>query len=561
MRQRVLWWVALLSLLLLSQTAAAADSGVLNDVVDKFKQATNGWASVIQGYATWLFWTLATISLVWTFGFMALRKADIGEFFAEFLRFCIFTGFYLWLLRNGPEYAMSIIRSMMTIGAKAGGVAELNPSTPVDIAFDILERSFKSLSMRHPIDSIGIILVSLIILVCLATVAANVLLVLVTAWIMAYAGMFVLGFGGSRWTSEIAMGYFRTVAGLGMKLLTMTLMIGIATSVVNGHLADIANGASISQLLVICVVALVLAMLIHSLPNMVAGLIPGGGGAAGSVGSFSTGAVAGAAAGAASTAMSMASNMAGAAQSMYSAFKGSQSSVAAGTDIASRISGMLGGGGSAGGNSSAGSNSAGTNNSAGGATPLSGVMGLASVASGSLGGRADSALSSMSAMAGEASAAGEQNSGAGSEGSAGAGSEASAGGSMQDSPGGSTESASAGSSEALAQAAGGSGRVETVGSSSGATQTKGAAGRSDGGLSSKAGTAGRVALDMGASLLSGMGQMAQSRIDKSFAGKLAAEISKPGSSNATKLDTASSSRSFDPAAEVAAYRDSKQEKA
>ena len=33
---------------------------------------------------------------------MALRKADLAEFFAEFCRFILFFGFYLWLLRNGP---------------------------------------------------------------------------------------------------------------------------------------------------------------------------------------------------------------------------------------------------------------------------------------------------------------------------------------------------------------------------------------------------------------------------------------------------------------------------
>ena len=52
--------------------------------------------------ATWLFWTLGTISLAWTGGMLILRKADIGEFFAEFARFILFFGFYLWLLRKWP---------------------------------------------------------------------------------------------------------------------------------------------------------------------------------------------------------------------------------------------------------------------------------------------------------------------------------------------------------------------------------------------------------------------------------------------------------------------------
>jgi len=536
MKQRTLWLTALVSLLLLSQTAAAAESGVLNSVADDFLEASSKWAGIIGNYATWLFWTLATISLVWTFGFMALRKADISEFFAEFIRFSIFTGFYLWLLENGPQYAMDIIDSMRSIGAEAGGLKKLNPSTPIDIAFDILERSFKSLSRWAPIDSLAIVLVSLITLVCLATVAANVLLSLVSAWIMAYAGMFVLGFGGSRWTSDIAIGYFRTVAGIALKLMTMTLMVGIAMSVVDKNLEQIKNGAEISDLLTICVVSLVLALLIHSVPNLIAGLIPGGGGAAAATGSFSAGAVTGAAIGATSTAASvvssvasggasLAANLAGGAQSIYSAFKSAQSNVSSGTDIASRMVGSLGGDGSGG---MAGA----------GGSPMSAAMGLASAAFGGANGGSASAAASMLSSGGQTSGGD----------SAGASSASDSGGSMAQ--------ASDTSSGITSASGGGAGGSQTV--ASGGGQNGGSA--NSAAPSSKMGAAGRIALDMGANLVAGAGRMAQSRIDQTMGGKLAAEISNPGSSSKnSNLDTGSASRSFDPASEVAAYRDSKQE--
>jgi hypothetical protein len=69
-------------------------------------------ANIIQSAAERLFWTLVLISMVWTFGMMLLRKADIGDFFAEFTRFIIFTGFYFWLLTNavsGHNIAGTII--------------------------------------------------------------------------------------------------------------------------------------------------------------------------------------------------------------------------------------------------------------------------------------------------------------------------------------------------------------------------------------------------------------------------------------------------------------------
>ncbi|MBF8774834.1 P-type conjugative transfer protein TrbL [Pseudomonas fulva] len=540
--------LVMLAALLLSQTAAAAASdtgGILNDVTDEFLKASAEWAATIAIYATRLFWTLAAISLVWTFGFMAMRKADIGEFFAEFIKFIIFTGFYLWLLRNGPDFAISIIRSLMQVGSEAGGVDELNPSTPVTIGFQIIAKASKSISIFKPGDSLAIVLVCLIILLCLAAVAANVLMVLVTAWIMAYAGMFVLGFGGSRWTSDIAIGYFRSVAGIALKLLTMTLMIGIATSVMKKLLDRIDGGASVEQLLVPCVVSFVLALLIHTLPNIIAGLIPGGGGAASAAGSFSAGAIAGAGMQAASTAArvasatasggmsavtgmaGMAKGMMGGAQSMYSAFKGMSSATSGGAGMVSQLGGLMGGGGSGGGSNAGG----------GGSSPLGGAMGLSS-----LGGGGASAMASMASAMGQASGGGSGDSG-------------DSGGSAS---GGGEQSGSSQSGSAELGGSSGGGEGNGGGDGAGASSAPAEGGRSATSASSAASNAGASSMSpsIGAeTATSGGGKQGgtTSASTPTGSGGAAATSSK----QSAPLDTRSTSRSFDPSAEVASFAKSK----
>lgn len=354
--------VMLLVFLLVSQSAWSAiePDGVLDDVADRFLTASSLWGATIVGHATWLFWTLVLISMVWTFGMMALRKADIGEFFAELVRFIIFTGFFWWLLMNGPYFAMSIIDSLRTIGATAGGLdRELTPSEPISIAFDIIVKSAKSYSFTSPIDNLSIFLITLAILACMAVVSANVLLALVNAWILAYAGVFVLGFGGSRWTSDIAINYFRSVLGIALKLLTMTLLIGVAISIMDGYYSDLSDNVTMRELMVVFVVALVLVVLIHSVPNMIAGLVPGGGGPASASGSLSAGALVGGAIGAGAAvasggaalsgaAMSGATNVAGGASAIKAAFEKSQAASGdgamagfAGSDISLGIGSVL----------------------------------------------------------------------------------------------------------------------------------------------------------------------------------------------------------------------------
>ncbi|MBX6964239.1 P-type conjugative transfer protein TrbL [Alcaligenes faecalis] len=347
------------ALVLLSQSAFAAieKGGVLNEVSDRFLTASSTWAGTITQYASWLFWTLVVISMVWTFGMMALRKADIGEFFAEFVRFTIFTGFFWWLLINGPNFAMDIVNSLRTIAAEASGLLRaLGPSTPIDIAFDILAKAAKSYSVTSPIDNLSIFLTTLAILACMAVVAANVLLALITAWVLAYAGVFVLGFGGARWTSDIALNYFRSVMGIALKLMTITLLVGIAVSIIDGYHADLANKASMDELLVIFVVSLVLVILVNSIPNVIAGLIPGGGAAASAGSSFGAGAIVGAgmaaagmatgsAALAAKATMGAASGAMGGASAIQAAFQKASASMGAGGDMPSMGSVVSSGGG------------------------------------------------------------------------------------------------------------------------------------------------------------------------------------------------------------------------
>ncbi|WEJ71959.1 P-type conjugative transfer protein TrbL [Pseudomonas sp. PSE14] len=525
--------------------------GVLDDVILRFSQKSSLWASKITGYATWLFWTLATISMVWTFGLMALRKADIGEFFAELVRFIMFTGFFWWLLIHGPEYADSIIRSLRTIGEKASNNSDISPSGIVNIGFVIFKQAIKGTSAWSPVDSLVGVVLSILVLSVLALVAVNMLLLLISGWILIYAGIFFLGFGGGRWTSDMAINYYKTVLGLAAQVLTMILLVGIGQDLLTEFYNKMTKGTlNFEELGVVLVVAIALLMLVNKVPALVGGIVSGGGMAAGAgIGSFGAGALVGAASmaatavsGGATALMSGASNLAGGAQSMYSAFKSAQSNVAAGTDIASRMAGVFGDGG--GGGSGAGD---------GGASPLGAAMGLASAASGGVdGGAASSVMSAMSSSGG-------QDSGGSLEGSKGSGdSDSGAAGPMAqaaDVGGGS----GAGSASPLA----GGGRVQDVADSGDGDR---AGGRIDGGSNGGSasprslGSAGRIALDMGANLVSGMGRMAQSRIDRTLGGQLAAEISNPGSSSrSSNLDTSSASSHFDPAAEVAAYRDSKQE--
>ena len=314
------------------------NTGVLDNVLARYSAIAATWAATITTHATRLFWTLATISMVWTFGMMALRKSDIGEFFAEFVRFTIFTGFYWWLLRNGPSFATSIIDSMRAIGAGAAGTGTgLSPSGIVDIGFGLFANVLEKSSLWSPLSSAVGVTISLITLISLALIGVNMLLLLISGWILAYAGIFFLGFGGSRWTSDMAINYYKTVLSIGAQLFTMVLLVGIGKSFIDQFYNNMSSAYKMNELAVIMVVAIVLLALVNKVPSMVGGLAMGGGtgalgsgfGAGTALGAAAMAATAAATAGAAAVAGT--ANIAGGVQALMAAVSKANAAESAGS--------------------------------------------------------------------------------------------------------------------------------------------------------------------------------------------------------------------------------------
>lgn len=267
--------------------AAISNQDILNTVLERYQSIASTWQSPIKAAATRLFWILATISLVWTYSQLLFQKADIAAFFGETVKFIMFTGFFMWLLTNGPIIADSIIESFKKLGGMATGQPGLlKPSGIVDIGFKVVEETWSNLSVTSPLISFSCILVSLGVLIMLAFVAINMLLQLCSAWILAYAGIFFLGFGGSRWTSDMALNYYKSVISVGVSIFTMILITGIGKTIIEQYESKIKSWDNMNELCVLFVVALTLLELVNKVPNMVANVATGGGIGGSGIGSF-----------------------------------------------------------------------------------------------------------------------------------------------------------------------------------------------------------------------------------------------------------------------------------
>ena len=85
---------------------------------------------------------------------MAIKRAEMGEFFAELCKFILFTGFFYWLLTNGPAFSSNIIDTLYQVGGDAGGTKGFNAGAIIELGMQVFQNTLKHinfLARRYPV--------------------------------------------------------------------------------------------------------------------------------------------------------------------------------------------------------------------------------------------------------------------------------------------------------------------------------------------------------------------------------------------------------------------------
>ncbi len=271
----VILLVALMPEVALSQVV---EDNLLDTIALQYKTAAASWSTVIHNAALWLFFSLAVIEIAWTGITLALRDPELGEVLAEITYRVIFIGWFLTLLQFGSQWAKAIVASLGQIAGQAsisgGGLGSVSPSDVFDSGISLAKKMWATISFwDNTTDSLGLILAGGIVAIVFALIAAKLLMVLVEIWITLYAGMVLLGFGASRFTSEYALRYFVYAFSVGLKYFVIVLIIGIGQTFVNSWVTNWSN--TDNQVLIAIGVSVVLLALVAEIPTIFQNLVSG----------------------------------------------------------------------------------------------------------------------------------------------------------------------------------------------------------------------------------------------------------------------------------------------
>lgn len=272
-RAGVLLFVVLLLCAISPDVWAQATGDDVREMQDRFAQAAATWASNLQPVVLKLFWLLAFISWAYTGFTMVVKGADFPEIMFELVKMVLVVGLWIYIIENPFYIAQIILKSFMVAADIAGNGNFAGKYTPGDIINRGFNLAADICKASGTWDKAIFGLLAIIALFLYMYIAGTVLLILVETYFVTGAGVLLLGFAGSPWTSDIAKKYMLFVFSTGVKLFVCILVVVFG----EGQISQVITikGGSIEQILKITGFLFLVAYLTNRIPQMAQSIING----------------------------------------------------------------------------------------------------------------------------------------------------------------------------------------------------------------------------------------------------------------------------------------------
>jgi type IV secretion system protein TrbL len=223
----------------------ALAQGPLNSpsqILQQYRGQELAWFQAVQGSATKLFSLLAGIEVAWTLTLVVLERSDFQSVAATLIRKIMWIGIFYALLINGQNWIPWIIQSFGILGQRAAGVnGSIAPSNVLTMGLNIFGSLLSGASNAGFLTNFGtavsLVFAAFVTLVAYVIITIQFVAAMVESYIVIAAGFIFLGFGGSRWTMPYVERYIGLAISIGIKLMTLYLLIGVGMNLSNGWLA------------------------------------------------------------------------------------------------------------------------------------------------------------------------------------------------------------------------------------------------------------------------------------------------------------------------------------
>lgn len=256
---------------------------IFEQLVSQFNDSIMVWQPAAIKIASRIFYLLATIQLTWA-GILWMMSHDDPLFhLTEFVKKIMVIAFFWTVIDQSGTWIPSIVDGFRQIGGEMTGITQFSPGDVVgqgiNISTTLLKASYQGGVMEKIAGALLGGLVALIIFLAFLFVAVEMVLVLIGSKLILVAGLIMLGFAGSQWTTDFTQKYFVTCIHIGIKLMFLTLLVGLAQNLTDTWPDLVKGGIADDKLFEVyfsmMAASILYAVLVVRIPDMGASMLTG----------------------------------------------------------------------------------------------------------------------------------------------------------------------------------------------------------------------------------------------------------------------------------------------
>lgn len=214
-------------------TPALAQTAVdmVNSIPEAFRDTVRQMEAPLATIGLGLLGGLVVIELAFALGIKWMEGAGLHEILGTIVKHGLMIGLFAWLVRFGPDACRGILLWMTQAGNTAagamGGGVNLSPGDVVAIGFNMIAFVFREMSATSPLKSLVLFASGMILVWAFAEMTAAIVMVTIKGYFFAAWAALMMGFGGSAYTRDIAIGQLRLALAIGAERFVLTCIIGV----------------------------------------------------------------------------------------------------------------------------------------------------------------------------------------------------------------------------------------------------------------------------------------------------------------------------------------------
>ena len=259
---------------------------LINDVANQYITAINSGFGLIRGDVVRLLNVLIVLSVMWSAALWALSDDQV---IVQFARKIVYIGLFAWIVQNWQTLTDKLARSFMDLGLSAGGFDGANTYTqqPGNIAYlgyttaqpliDQIGRLCGPVAFFKNFPEIAFLVLAVVAIVaafCVITV--QVVMALLTFKFGSLAAFVLVPFAVLAKTSFIAERPLGWIVGSGVRLMVLTLVLGVGNNIFQQLRMPPGSTVTTYQAFCIALAAVLLAVLSLTASWLASDLIVGG---------------------------------------------------------------------------------------------------------------------------------------------------------------------------------------------------------------------------------------------------------------------------------------------